>query len=646
MAKLIEVEERDLDFIFGRVNPYSLDVYQRDYRWNESDEYKIVSQLLKDIELMFDRNYTKHSNFDELKGIYNEVIQEYKAYFLNTIMLNEQEGKVFIVDGQQRLTTILLMLISLYHIGKNEENNYNLFNIDKLLGEKIFEEDKVGKKDFKISNQDRNTIIQKLFSKEDILDNDIKNISQKNLKDNFQVISKYYNEFFYKNGVFDFKKYNYYFYFITSKVLVIEQIVKHKEDVAMIFETANDRGKELDSHEVLKGMLLGVLGVEDKEECNKIWVEALNNFFEFNKNYKNVDDFFRLYFRAKYANNKNQYQSFAGKYHRNLLSNKRLYDNLDRTKPEKIKKFIEEEFYYFYRLYLKLLDKAYNEKDIYLASNYANEQDQQYLLILSAIKYNDPDEEKKISLVGKKLDQFYTLSRLVGIYDSNKHQEVIYDLNESIRESDLATIESKFDKITVSFFNENNISILQINELIDYKYMSSAKHDGRFTKYLLARIDKYLADILNEQSFAKQESLHFITHSGSKPANGFHIEHMFSNNDLIKNQFLDSEGNVDEIYFNKERNKLGALILLKGNENIRTSNWVYYKKIDSYKNSGFIWNRILTGSINKASLNSCHKNIKEKFKSYAPDANGLLVKESIDERQKLMIEIIKEIYGE
>lgn len=35
MARLIDVEERDINYIFGKSRPYSLDVYQRDYRWND-----------------------------------------------------------------------------------------------------------------------------------------------------------------------------------------------------------------------------------------------------------------------------------------------------------------------------------------------------------------------------------------------------------------------------------------------------------------------------------------------------------------------------------------------------------------------------------------------------------------------------------
>jgi hypothetical protein len=432
---------------------------------------------------------------------------------------------------------------------------------------------------------------------------------------------------------------------LTSKVLIIEQVIKNQEDVAMIFETANDRGKELEPHEVLKGMLLGVLNTKTKESCNIIWNKALSDFFEEDEDYQYVDDFFRTYFRAKYADNQSQYQSFAGKYHRNLLSNAKVIADLDRSNPEKIEEFIKKDFQYFYKLYLKIWDVSTDEKDLFVASNYANEQNQQMLLILSAIKFNDIDEDEKISLVAKKLDQLYTISKLLGIYDSNKHQELIYDINLKIRDKNLDIIEHNFNEVMLKFFMEKGYQLKDFKDIFDYKYFENAKHDGRFTKYLLARVDRYLADILNnEQSFAKQNKLHFITHSGTSPVNGFHIEHMFANNSEIMNQFLDNNGIFDEIAFNTQRNRLGALILLKGNENIRTSNWIYKKKFNSYAHSGFIWNRILTNSINQASLKSTNNPIVNNFKSYQPNIDGLLDKTAIDERQKLLFEIIKEIW--
>ncbi len=648
MAKIIDVEERDIDFIFDRVNPYSLDVYQRDYRWSDNKDYKIVTQLLKDIELRFENNLllNKRNHSDELKEILKDVEDNFKAYFLNTIMLNEQKGNIYIVDGQQRLTTLLLILIGLYHIGKENENKVKLFNIDKFLGEKIYREDKAGDKHFKISNIDRNKIIEKIFNQDKIEERDISNISQKNLKENYLIIKKYFHNYFkVSSNNFDYIKFNYYFYFLSSKVLIIEQIIKNQEDVAMIFETANDRGKELEPHEVLKGMLLGVLNIKEKESCNSIWNNALNAFFTRDKDYKYFDDFLRTYFQSKYADNQSQYQSFLGKYHRNLLSNKKVMKDLDRDKPKKIENFIKKDFQYFYKLYLEVKEIALNESDLYVASNYANEQNQQMLLILSSIRYDDSDKNHKISLVAKRLDQFYTLSRLLNQYNSNKHQEIIYEINAKIRDKSLDDINIIFDEIIIDFFQKRNFNIQTINDLFDYKYFKDVSHDGRFTKYIFARVDRYLADILNEQSFAKQETLYFITHSGNKPKNGFHIEHIFSNNTLIMNQFLDNNGNFDEIKFNKERNKLGALLLFKGDENIRTSNWIYKDKFNSYANSGFIWNRILTNSINLASLNSCNNPIKNKFKNYAPDNKGLLDTKAIEERQILLVEIFKEIWN-
>lgn len=648
MAKLIDVEERDLDFIFGKNKPYRLDVYQRDYRWSDTKDYKIVSQLLWDIELRFENNLkvNKRNTETDLPSILTDVNLNFKAYFLNTIMLNEQDGDIFIVDGQQRLTTILLILIKLYHLGKQNETNA-IINVEKILGEKIYEEDKAGEKHFKISNKDRNKIIKKIFNQEDInSDDDISNITQANLVANYTIISKYFDKYFFnKDSQFDFFKFNYYIYNLTEKVLIIEQVIKHKEDVAMIFETANDRGKSLESHEVLKGMLLGVLEGKEKEDCNTIWNEALTTFFDIDGNYKNVDEFFRTFFRAKYADNKNQYDSFSGNYHRNLLSNEKIIRDLDRNNPSKIKDFIESEFKYFYKSYIEILKIAKEESNIWLGANYANDRGQQALLILSALNYNDIEKSQKIELVAKKVDQLFTLSKLTGFYDNNAQQQEYHNINREIRGKSLLEIDRVFTDLIVKHLNKQGLPVSSFNDIFQYSYFQFAKNDARFTKYILARVDYYLAEVLNEQSFAKQTTLYEITHSGNKPVNGFHTEHIFAFNEKIMNQFINTNGEYDENLFLIERNRLGAVILLKGNENIRLNNWIYKRKKKSYSDSGFIWNRILTDSINKASINSCKNDIKNLFKSYKPNDKGLLEIEVIEERQKLLFEIVKNIYA-
>jgi len=646
MAKLIEVEERNLDYIFGKNKPYKLDVYQRDYRWSDEKDYKMITLFLKDIERRFEHNMKHHrSANDDLKTLYKDVNTEFKAYFVNAIMLNEQGTDIFIVDGQQRLTTTLLLMIKLYHLGiKNEEGN-QLVNVDKLLGNKIYEEDMTGEKHFKISNEDRNRIIKKIFNKEVIVETDITNLSQKNLKANYNIISKFLDEYFYDaEGGFRSVWYNAYVYNLLLNIVLIEQVIKDPEDVAFIFETANDRGKELEPHEVLKGMLLGILNAEEKEKYNQIWNKGLETFYQIDGNYKNVDEFFRTYFRAKYADNTNQYNNFSGKYHRTILSNDKLEEDLDTQSPEKIKQFIENDYQYYYKAYLEIAQIAQNNSDVYVASNHANEQGQQTLLILSSLKLKDTEKKEKISLVAKKLDQLYVICRLVGIYDSRDIQRIAHEINRLIRNQPLDKISDIFDDVTIKYFNDNNFNLTILNDVFEYKYFEKARFDGKFTKYILSRIDYFLADLLNEHSFAKQNSFHFIMNSGRRSVNGFHIEHLYAHNDKIRAQFCDENGEFDDKLFHDERNRLGALILLKGNENIRTSNWVYKKKRKSYINSGFLWNKILTGSINQASLNSCSHPIIKEFRAYEPIEDGLLTKDAIDERQKLLFLLIREIY--
>ncbi len=125
----------------------------------------------------------------------------------------------YVVDGQQRLTTLLLLLIKLYHIGIENETG---INIPKFIGERIYEEDMASEKHFKISNEDRNLIIRKIFEKDEIGENDITNITQANLVENFEIISKYFDKFFFKESEFDKSKYCYYIYFLLEKVLIIE----------------------------------------------------------------------------------------------------------------------------------------------------------------------------------------------------------------------------------------------------------------------------------------------------------------------------------------------------------------------------------------------------------------------------------------
>ena len=77
---------------------YYVDFYQREYVWTKNT----VEVLLNDIFYAFEISYKEHKD-EEMS---QEVLEKYNWYYLNVFITNKVEGKVFIVDGQQRLSTL------------------------------------------------------------------------------------------------------------------------------------------------------------------------------------------------------------------------------------------------------------------------------------------------------------------------------------------------------------------------------------------------------------------------------------------------------------------------------------------------------------------------------------------------------------
>ena len=80
---------------------YSIDYFQREYRW----EKKQVGEAMDDLT----RTALSREQDDERRGKAG-----HDKYFLGTIIVSDSDGKRFVTDGQQRLTTITLLLIALY----------------------------------------------------------------------------------------------------------------------------------------------------------------------------------------------------------------------------------------------------------------------------------------------------------------------------------------------------------------------------------------------------------------------------------------------------------------------------------------------------------------------------------------------------
>jgi hypothetical protein len=89
---------------------YSIDYYQREYKWQKTQ----VSELLDDLA---DKFLDSHQEGNE-----RSAVADYGHYFLGSIIVSNKEGQKFVIDGQQRLTTLTLLLIFLHHQIEDSEH--------------------------------------------------------------------------------------------------------------------------------------------------------------------------------------------------------------------------------------------------------------------------------------------------------------------------------------------------------------------------------------------------------------------------------------------------------------------------------------------------------------------------------------------
>jgi uncharacterized protein with ParB-like and HNH nuclease domain len=114
IRSLITPQDQTLRTVFNAQRSYFIDIYQREYKWDEEN----VRMLLNDIEVRFSLNQRTKT---EPRDIQEHVLDKFEPYFLNTYLTSTTAANTSIVDGQQRLTTLLLILIKFYHILKTAE---------------------------------------------------------------------------------------------------------------------------------------------------------------------------------------------------------------------------------------------------------------------------------------------------------------------------------------------------------------------------------------------------------------------------------------------------------------------------------------------------------------------------------------------
>jgi len=448
---------------------YSVDVFQREYRWEEEH----IQDLIEDLTNKFLENYDDN---DERKDVKN-----YSKYFLGPIILNLKDTTKMIIDGQQRLSSLSLLLIYLNNIQKDRDDK--VFAINDLIASETY-----GEKSLNLQIDDRKEYMMSLIESNDFDISD-QNESVKNLKNRYDNIVELFPSELTK------KPLPYFIDWLMNNVVLVVIETYVYDDAYKIFETMNNRGLSLTPPEILKGHLLSQITSEkEKLELNEIWKKRISEIKNLQKKHDMV--FVVSWLRGKYAESMRKKEKNATDEDFEIIATHPhtwIKDNEDKIGlGEKISfyDFIKKHFNFYAKQFMRIYDATQNytkelEHVFYVARWLAPSL--YFPLILSTLNLDDDDSTitKKIQLVAQYLEIFVVIKKING--HSVTHSYLNYALYNLTKEIRNATID-KIKKILKKSI-KNQVDTLDAI----YEY-ALEKHNKNFVKYLLARITTHIEE--------------------------------------------------------------------------------------------------------------------------------------------------------
>ena len=523
---------------------YSVDYYQREFAWTQAN----VIELLDDLSGRFLDSWDEsHEREDTLT---------YRPYFLGPIVTNNRGGTLFLVDGQQRLTTLTLLLIYLLHLQEDRPQQ------DQVDVRQFVASTRVGRWSFNLDVEDRQDFMLALLQGVPpvISEGDE---SVENLWARYQDIEQLFPQEL-KDPRLPF-----FIDWLLERVAVVEIATSDQEMALEIFETMNDRGLRLTTTDMLKSYLLAMIRDPEKiESANRLWrarVAALANTVD-----KGDSDFIRNWLRSKYAETIRERRKDAVPGDFDIIGtapHKWVRDHREDIGLRKAGDYaalVERDFDRLSSRYLHLLEASQKltpgfEEVFYNAWNGFTFQ---YPLILAAISPADDDEtfRLKTRMVAGWTDIF--VSRRMVNYRNFGYSTVSYTMFnhvKDIRDLDVGELAqvlgTKVAEMEDSFDAVSNLGLHQRN--------------GNQTKYLLARMTAWLEG----QCGGTLTFADFVSRARKHP---FEIEHIWANHPERHPELPSEQAFADQ------RNKFGGLLLLPKDFNASYGDKPYADKLEHY----------------------------------------------------------------
>ncbi|KAA5531885.1 DUF262 domain-containing protein [Paenimyroides baculatum] len=559
--------------------------YQRGYAWTE----KQLKEFWNDIEQLDDAK-NHYVGVLTLESVPKHITEKWEE---DTWIIEKKNYEtLYIVDGQQRLTTVIILIQALIESIENSQMlNYTtlgdikkkfiyesidngisrsyIFGYEKdnpsyeYLKNNIFLETSIGGYSNEVTIYTHNLEKAKLFFEEKLKD---LSIQQK------EVI---------------YRK-------ITQNLLFNIYTISDDIDVFVAFETMNNRGKPLTNLELLKNRLIYLsTKLNCKEDDKKILRKIINDgwkgvyhYLGVNKDNPLNDDRFLivhrdLFFGKEIFNEENKYKRYRYyRYHEEnedfLLEDKFNLKNITDLDPldvvSLIKTYVEslqQSVIVWNNLNNPLLNNGFDEDEKIYLDKINRLEDRDILRLLLVVYQKKVSKSLKIKLL-KKIEQISFLSFLTSwrfkIEEINFHEYSYKIYNDDVKilefydivEQKINTIlnHPEFIEKVIEFFNESNFYNWRGIRYFLYEYEHSL--------YKKSKTQKGKLDWVN----FKEEKRDFIT-----------VEHIFPqtvNHDCWKKNFSS--------YSLKQRrilnNSLGNLLPLSKPKNSSLQNKCFKDKID------------------------------------------------------------------
>jgi hypothetical protein len=602
----IEANDRSILEVLDK-KKYMVDYFQREYSW----EQKHIEQLVTDLASAFLANYEVQHERTE--------VENYNTYYLGPFVLSMAAGQRSIIDGQQRLTSLTLLMIFLH-------------NMQKVIGgkqqiETMICSEEYGIYSFNINVEERISCLQGLFESGAYAVRDDDDESTRNMAARYEDIGNAFPK------EIDAHAFPYFMDWLKRRVVLVEIIAYSDDNAYTVFETMNDRGLNLTSTEMLKGYVLSRFkGHKERHSANDLWKRSMQELHAFDKD--EDQRFFQAWLRGQFAETIRQskagstnedFEKIGTRFHSWFRENLHLMQ-LSAESSAQFVDFIEQDFKFFHCVYLKIrqAEEAFKPEleHLYYIPRWGIADSLRYPLLLAPLLPEDSPEvvERKLNLVAKYIEVF-SMRRAVNFrnFGASSIRYTMYSLVKEIRRKSVDDLEQILAQ-----------QIGSMNETWDgMKTFRMHGQNKRFVKFLLSRISGFI----DTQSGQSTDFVDYYENPNAKP---FEIEHIWANKFAQHRDEFEQEHEFDE-----QRNRIGDLVLLPRGTNQSYSDAPYATKLPHY-----VKENLLVKSLNELTYQNNPNFVKMAQELKLPfQAHPEFKKADIEARQKLYRVICERIWG-